>query len=469
MRGKKVTSPTCLAIVRISSFALCIGALSFLQSVPAYSDTLSEALSRAYLSNPQLRAQRAETRATDENLPQALAGYRPTAAITADGGLLRENYAIPGPNGRKLNFVTHPAGGYVQLSQNLFNGFRTQNQVQLAQSQILSSREALRYAELSVLAGAISAYLDTMRDTTVYELRTSNVRVLERQVEDTKTRLNGGEVTRTDLAQAEAALSQGRIDQTASLTNLKGSIAKYVEVIGFSPKLLAPAKAPVPLLPKTLDIAYQWADEEHPLVLSARHNVDVALQAVRVAEGQLLPSVNLNVSSGPNYNYASVEKQKYYDTRVSAQITVPLYDGGTTYSEIRQAKEKLGQAEAVSDQQRYQVHASVAASFAAWENSQKLVANAGREVQQSEKALAGVREEARLGQRTTFDVLYAQQSLLNARITYVTAQHDRILAAFSLVAATGRLSAETLGLDVPLYRAVEHYDQVKDKWFGTTP
>ena len=115
--------------------------MAALQGAPAYCDTLSEALSRAYLSNPQLRAQRADTRATDENLPQALAGYRPTATISADGGLLRENYAIPGANGRKINFVTHPAGGYVQLSQNLFNGFRTQNQVELAQAQILSSRD----------------------------------------------------------------------------------------------------------------------------------------------------------------------------------------------------------------------------------------------------------------------------------------------------------------------------------------
>ena len=307
-----------------------------------------------------------------------------------------------------------------------------------------------------------------MRDTAVYGLRTSNVRVLEQQVEDTKFRLKDGEVTLTDLSQAEAALSQGRVDQTASLTNLKGSIAAYVQVIGDSPKSLTPAKPPAGLLPKTLDIAYQRADEEHPLVLSARHNVDVAAQSVKVTEGQLLPSVNLSATSGPQYNYASVERQKYYDTSVTAQISVPLYDGGTTYSEVRQAKEKLGQAEAVFDQQRYQVHASVAASFAAWENSQKLIAYAGREVQQSEKALIGIREEARLGQRTTFDILYAQQSLLNARIAYVTTQHDRVLAAFSLLAATGRLSAETLGLNVPLYNSVDHYDRVKDKWFGTS-
>ena len=460
MLGKKITQPAC--------FAICFGAM-VLQSAPVYSDTLSEALSRAYVSNPQLRAQRADTRATDEALPQALAGYRPSATIDADGGLLRETYAIPGVNGRKINLSSHPGGGYVQLSQNLFNGFRTQNQVQLAQSQILSSRESLRYAELSVLASAVSAYMNTLRDTAIYRLRTSNVRVLEQQVADTKTRLRCGEVTLTDLAQAEAALSQGRMDQTGALTNLKGSIATYVQIIGDDPKTLTPAKTPAALLPKTLGVAYQAADEDHPLVLSYRHNVDVAMQSVKVAEGQLLPSVDLNARSGPSYNYASVEKQKYYDTTISASISIPLYDGGTTYSGIRQAKEKLGQAEALFDQYRDQVHASVATSFAAWENSEKLIADAGREVKQSEKALAGIREEAQLGQRTTFDVLYAEQSLLNARIAYVTAQHDRTIAAFSLIASTGHLSAETLGLNAPLYSAVDHYDRVKDKWFGTNP
>jgi len=468
MQGKKSVSRICWTVVRGVAFAICVSAISF-YGVPARSDTLSDALARAYLSNPQLRAQRADTRATDENLPQALAGYRPSATITADGGLLRENYAIPGAYARKINYFTHPAGGGVQVSQNLFNGFRTKNQIQLAQSQILSSRESLRYTELSVLANAVSAYMDTLRDTAVYNLRTGNVRVLEQQVADTKTRLKYGEVTLTDLAQAEASLAQGLVDQTASLTNLKQSIATYVQIIGYNPKMLTPAKAPVALLPQTLDVGYQRADQEHPLVLSALHNVDAALSSVKVAEGQLLPSVTLNGTSGSRYNYASVERQKYYDTTIYAQISIPLYDGGTTYSEIRQAKEKLGAAEAVADQQRAQVRASVAASFAAWQNSQKSIAYAAREVQQSEKALAGVREEARLGQRTTFDILYAQQSLVNARITYVTAQHDRMIAAFSLLATTGRLSAETLGLNVPMYNAVDHYDRVKDKWFGTNP
>ena len=456
---------------KVSSIASAVIGL-FLIAAPqhgARADTLSEALARAYVGNPQLRAQRADTRATDENLPNALAGYHPTANAGVDGGLLRELYATPGANGGNKTYVSHPAGGTIQVTQNLFNGFRTQNQVRLAQAQILSSRDTLQYTELSVLASAAGAYMDVLRDTAIVALRKSNVTVLEQQLADTRLRLKDGEVTRTDVAQAEAALSQGRVDLTTAMTTLKGSAANYEQVIGVAPKSLSPAKPPVALLPHNIDEAFQISDAEHPLNLASRHNVEVAEHAVKIAEGQLLPTLNVTASSSPNYNYASIEREKYYNSSVTAQLNVPLYDGGSNYSQIRQAKEKLGQAQALADQQRVQVRASTAASFAAWENSHKIIADARKEERQNEAALAGVREEARLGQRTTFDVLYAQQSLLNARILFVTAQHDQIISSFSLLAATGRLSAQTLGLDAPRYDPTEHYDRVKDKWFGTNP
>jgi len=453
---------------RIAGVSISLFIVASLQS-GAVADTLSEALVHAYVGNPQLRAQRADTRATDENLPNAMAGYHPTANASADGGLLREEYAIPGANGGKLHYLSHPAGGSVQLTQNLFNGFRTQNQVRLAQSQIMASRNTLQYTELSVLASAASAYMDVLRDSAILALRKSNTRVLEQQLADTKLRLKDGEVTRTDLAQAEAALSQGQVDLTGAQTNLKGSVAIYEQVIGVAPKSLTPAKPPVALLPHNIDEAFRISDAEHPLNLAAKHNVDAAEHTIKIEEGQLLPTLNVTASTSPNYNYQSIEKEKYYNTAITAQLNVPLYDGGSTYSLIRQAKNKLEQAQALADQQRAQVRSSVAASFAAWDNSHKMIADAGKEVRQNEAALAGVREEARLGQRTTFDVLYAQQSLLNARILYVTAQHDQIIASFSLLAASGRLSAEALGLNAPRYDPTDHFERVKDKWFGTNP
>ena len=333
----------------------------------------------------------------------------------------------------------------------------------------MSSRETLRYTELSVFASAIGAYMDVLRDSSIVALRTNNVRALEKQREDTLLRLKDGEVTRTDLAQAEAALSQGRLDLVAAETILKGSLAVYRQVMGVAPKSLSPVGLLVEQLPHTLDAAFRIANAEHPLILAARHNVEVAEHTVKIAEGALLPTLNVSASVTKDYNYGSIEGQQYTNYAVGAQLNVPVYDGGVSYSQIRQAKEKLEQASAISDQQSDQVRAGVAQSFAAWQNSHRAIADARAEVRQNETALAGVREEARLGQRTTFDILYAQQSLLNARIVLVTAEHDQIVASFSLLAAMGRLSAQTMGLNVTIYDSKAHYDQVKGKWIGTDP
>lgn len=448
-----------------------IGGFGFvsLQIISAKAETISGALTRAYVTNPQLNAQRANTRATDENLSNALSGYRPTATVGASSGLLRESYAVPGTQGRKINYLTHPDTAVLQVTQNLFNGFRTQNQVLLATSQILSSRESLRYTEISVLVNAATAYMDVLRDMAVLRLRQQYVKALEQQLADTRTRLKLGEVTTTDVSQASASLSQSRVDMTAAMTVLKESQATYEQLIGVSPTVLQPAKSPLALLPQTLNDAHKVAVQENPLILAALRNVESAEHSVKIAEGQLLPTVNVVANVGQDFNYASVERQKYYNASVVGQISMPLYDGGVTYSNIRQAKEKLTEAQQLADQQRMQVRASTASAFAAWENSHQIIADAHAEVNQATAALAGIREEARLGQRTTFDILYGEQSLVNARIVYVTAQHNQIVAAYSVLAAIGRLSAQTLGLNSPLYNPANHYDRVKDKWAGTSP
>lgn len=457
-----------------------LGAICFLVfgSAPPgtlHAETMSSALARAYQTSPELNAQRADTRATDENLPNALSGYRPTASASADGGLLRENYAYPPTypyaptkDGR-INYVTHPAGGTAQVTQNLFNGFRTQNQVGLANSQIRSSRESLRYSELGVLANAAGTYMNVLRDSSIVSLRKNYVKILELQLSESRTRLKCGEVTLTDVYQSEAALSQGRADLATANINLGASIANYQQLIGVAPQTLTPAKTLQSFLPRKIDEAFQIGLSEHPLVRGSMENVESAALAVKVAEGQLLPSVDASATVAPNYNYGSIEKEKYYQTVVQLRLTVPIYDGGSTYSGIRQAKQKLEQAQALSDQQAAVVRGQIGASWSAWRESSALVASAHNDVAQSEKALGGVREEARLGQRTTFDVLYAQLQLLNARILYVSAEHDQIVASYSLLAAMGRLSADTLGLNVARYDPTDHYDKVKDKWFGTKP
>lgn len=437
--------------------------------------TMSEALTRAYIANPQLNAQRADTRAVDENLTAALANYRPTLNGTADAGILQQNFHIPGTvqlgnngffsstPGTNLNTFTEPRQAGITLTQNLFNGFRTENAVNQAHSQILSSRQALRNIEITVLGNSAIAYMNVLRDTAVYALRQNNVEVLEEQLSETRQRLAGGEVTRTDVSQAEAALAQGQADRATAQTNLRASIANYRQWIGVEPKKLAPGRALGNLLPKSLGAATEIAEAENPLVLGAIENAEAAESAVRIALGQLAPTLNLAGSVIQQWDFFGT-RQRLFDGLVSAQLNVPFYEGGAISSQVRQAKEKLAEAQLVVDQQRDQVRASVVTAWATWQDSLTVINAAKQQVRSAEAALEGVREEARLGQRTTQDILNAQQFLLNARVLLVTAQRDHVIASYSVLASIGKLSAQVLGLNVPAYDPTIHYDQVKHKW-----
>jgi len=459
-----------------AAFGVWAGLVALVAAAPPLrAQTMSEALTRAYIGNPQLNAQRADTRAVDENLPGALANYRPTLNGSADAGIVQQNFHIPGtvslgPNGvssstpgTNLNTFTEPKTTALTLSQNLFNGFRTENAVDQANSQILSSRELLRNTEITVLGNSAIAYMNVLRDTAVYALRLNNVTVLEQQLSDTRLRLAGGEVTRTDLSQAEAALAQGRADRAAAQTSLRMSIANYRQWIGAEPKKLAPARALGNLLPKSLDAATQIAESENPLVRGAIENAEAADSAVRIALGQLSPTLNLVGSVTQQWDFFGT-RQKLFDGLVSARLTVPFYEGGAISTQVRQAKEKLAEAKLVVDQQRDQVRDSVGSSWATWQNSHIIIEAARDQVRAAEAALEGVREEARLGQRTTQDILNAQSFLLNARVLLVTAQRDQVVASYSVLASMGRLSAQVLGLSVPSYDPTVHYDQVKHKW-----
>jgi len=466
-------------------FALLIVALFQHSSSISHAETMSGVLSRVYVKSPELNAQRADTRAVDENVPTALSGFRPTVVLQADGGLLNTLSNTPsyvynyntdacGPfctqPASTYRSLTHPSGAQIALSQPIFDGFKSLNALRLAESQVHSSRQTLRYSELSVLAAAASVYMDVLRDTAVVALRRNYVKVLETQVEDTKTRLRLGEVTRTDLDQARGALERGRGERANAETTLQGSLARFRQLVQSEPKDLQPAKTITPLLPATLDAAYGIAEVEHPLILAARANVDAAGYNIETNFAQLMPQLGLTGHVTRRFtDSGSIAGARYYEGSIAATLNIPLYDGGVAYSSVRQAKEKFTQAKILLDQQVLQVRATVAGDWAAWQNVHTVVQASRREVAAAEAALAGIREEARLGERTTFDILTAQINLLNARILVVTAQRDEVVASYAVLAAIGRLSAQTLGLDVPHYDAKEHYDRVKYKLFGVNP
>jgi outer membrane protein len=443
------------------TLAAALAVAASLGVAPAQAETISGALAKAYVFSPDLNAQRAATRAVDETVPRAMSGYRPTVTATADSG---RQYAetTARPNG----VTTNPRGVGVTVNQNLWNGNRTANGVRQAESQILQSRETMRQTEQTLLGNAAAAYMNVLRDTAILNLRRNNVDVLEEQLRQVRDRFAVGEVTRTDVAQSEAALAQGRSDAFVAQSNLQNSLAAYRQFIGEQPKSLSPAQPLERLAPRSLDQALATSQSEHPSIQAALHNADAAELAVKLAEGQLYPTVGVTGNVSKRYDLSNAPGANAYTASIIGQLSVPIYEGGAVYALVRQTKEQLGQARLLADLQREQVRAQVVSAWGVWQNSRLVIDAVQAQVRAAEIALNGVREEARVGQRTTLDVLNAQQALLNARVNLVTAQRDRVVGSYTLLSAVGRLSAGTLGLNVAAYDPTVHYDQVKGKWIG---
>jgi outer membrane protein len=460
----------------LAAGAAAFTAYAFLLT-PARADTLEGALVQAYQNNPQLNSQRASVRATDEGVPQALAGYRPR--VTANASVGQQYWdtttrSTTGPFQPSINNpspYTHlsgnmtPYGGGVTVTQTLYNGFQTASRTRQAEGQVQSARETLRLTEQTVLLNAVTAYMNLLRDTAILDLQRRNVEVLQEQLRQTRDRFNVGEVTRTDVAQSESRLASGRSQVLSAEATYKASVATYRQVIGVEPGKLAPGSPVDRFSPNTLPSAVGLGTATHPQVTTSQYNVDVALQAVKVAESALYPTLSLQ-GSAQQSNESSLLGLKSFNALVLGQLTVPIYQGGAEYSLIRQSKETLGQRRLDLDTARDSVRQSIVQSWGQLEAAKANIEATQAQVQASEIALNGVREEARVGQRTTLDVLNAQQALVNARVSLVTAQRDRVVASYSLLAGVGRLSPQVLGLRVPVYNPAVHYEQVRDSWAG---
>jgi len=438
-------------------------------------ETIESALARAYQGNPQLNAQRAIVRQTDESVAQALSGYRPNVSASANVGRqytsITETFPpIPGtPLSKSIEVsvtgTTTPGALGVTGSQTLFNGQQTANKVRAAESQVSAARETLRVMEESVLLAAATAYMDMSRDTANLEVQQNNVRVLQRTLKDTRNRFEAGQVTDTDVAQSEAQLAAGEAALHAAESTLMTTRANYRRIIGVEPANLAPAAPVDRLSPSTLNAAIATSIAENPSVTAALYGVDVAQLQVKIAEGALWPTLALQGNIQQQY-FSNVLTPNLLTATALLNLTVPLYQGGAEYSAIRLDKEVAGQQRLNVDQVRDQTRANVVQAWGQLQAAKAQIEAAIRQNAAAERALTGVRNEAMAGQRTTLDVLNAEQALVNARVALITAQHDRIVASYSLLSAVGRLSAKDLRLPVPIYDPTVHYHQIRDAWFG---
>jgi outer membrane protein len=456
--------------------ATAAAAIALVAAMPSElaAETMESALARAYQGNPQLNAQRAIVRQNDEGVSQALSGYRPTLSATASVGRQYTNTTeifppLPPvlPNGFSFSVKGYTAPWSVGVAggQTLFNGQQTANKVRKADSQVSAARETLRMMEESVLLSAASVYMDMSRDTANLEVQQNNIRVLQRTLKDTRNRFAAGQVTPTDVAQAEAQLAAGEANLYAAESTLMTTRANYRRIIGIEPANLAPASPVDRLAPTTLNAAVAVAAAENPSVTAALYGVDVAQLQVKIAEGALWPTLALQ-GSVQQQNYPNILAPNLFLGTVMLNLSVPIYQGGAEYSAIRLDKETVGQQRLNVDQVRDQTRANVVQAWGQLQAAKAQVEAAIRQNDASERALEGVRNEAQAGQRTTLDVLNAEQALVNARVSLIVAQHDRVVGSYSLLSAVGRLSAQDLRLPVSIYDPMVHYQQIRDAWFG---
>lgn len=452
----------------LAGVALVGGALLFPEIAGA--ETLEEVLSSAYATNPTLQARRARLRAADEGVPQALANWRPTVTLSGDVG--RGRYES---NQSTIGRETHrdPKNYALNVSQPLYRGGRTTAQTQQAEASIMAERALLQATEQTVLLNAATAYLNVVRDEAVLKLNINNEQVLRRQQEAAQERFRVGEITRTDVSQAEARLSRATADRVAAEGALQNSRANFINVVGRPPETPQAPQGAV-AVPASFDEIKALTLAKNPNVVAADWTATAAKEGVDLVFGELLPTVSLNGQYSRGLDASSrfldngaINRAESENLQATLNVSVPLYEGGGTYSRVRAQKHTYGQRRIEADQSRRD---SLESATRGWEDLQAARARTRSyqsQIRASEMALAGVEEEAKVGSRTVLDVLDAEQELFDARVNMVRAQHDEMVAAFQVKSALGQMTADGLALPVEVYDPTKHYEDVRNQWIGT--
>ena len=417
-------------------------------------DNLDKALIRAYVKNPTLNAQRASLRSTDEDVSRAISGFRPRITATGDASKTETN-----------GTETEPYGYTVSLTQPVFRGLRTINTVRTAEANVLAAREDLRNTEQGIFLNVVTAYMDVFRDQAIVRLRKNNIKVLRKQLRATKDRFDVGEVTRTDVAQAEARLSGAISALSLAQANLSSSRASYQRLVGLKAGYLSFPGNLRRHVPKRLNIALKIASAEHPNLLAAIYREKASYHSINTVRGELLPEVSATASYTERFNVSGTVSETETKT-VTGSVTMPIYQAGDVSARIRQSKQTNVQRQRQVDESRAQVKADAIAAWGRWEATKAQLISGKAQVEANRTALNGVRQEEKVGQRTVLDVLDAEQELLDAQVSLSTIRRDFIVAGYSVLSSIGRLSASDIGLAVPIYDEKRYYNKVRNKPFG---
>lgn len=457
-----IRSAALLALV--SGLTLCLGF-----AAPARAESLDQALASTYRYNPRIDAERARLRATDEEVARAQSGYRPD--IRADADINVDTTRTDPDNsqfgqGGTNNDTLYPSGYSFNLTQNVFDGFQTTNAVRESEAAVRAGRESLRVVEQTVLLQAVTAYMDVVRDQAIVRLRENNVTVLSRELKATQDRFKVGEVTRTDVAQAQARRAATVSDLDLARANLKTSRGVYEQIVGNPPSSLSEARARRDLEPNSLDEAIAIASNESPSVVGALYREMSSRHTVDRIRGELLPRAQLEASYSERFD-GSERTERLENTTVTGRLTIPIYqDGGEVYARVRQAKHTHVSLLQEIEQFRAEAQAFVVQAWSQLHAARARLESDEVQVTANRTALAGVREEERVGQRTLLDVLDAEQELLDAEVRLVRTRRDVVVSSYLLLSAIGRLDMSKIGVADNIYDPEVNYFDTRRRWFG---
>ena len=438
--------------------------LSALFTTQTQAQTVFEALSDAYNTNPTLQAQRAYLRAVDENVAIAKSGFRPTLALRgsySDTDVSHDNL------GQKNDGKSSNASAVV--TQPLFNGLSTLNSVKAADKTVKAEQKNLSNVEQSVFLDASTAYFNVVQNAAIVELQRNNEKLLKRKLDETTERFNVGDVTRTDVSQARARYAAAQASTISAEGDLEASKAIYRQVIGSETKTLSEPKNLSNYIPNNFNDALAYAKEHNFAVLAAKDTLSAKDYTVSANTGALLPQVSLEGSANSGRNDSEIpaskdHKQDYY--AVGVNMTVPLYDAGENRAKIRQSKYQKWQAQELLLNAERQAVSDITKAWEYMAANHARIKSIKEQIKANKIALDGVQKEEMLGNRTILDVLDAYNELLTSQVNEVKARRDYFVSGMQVLSAMGKLTANDLNLAVDIYDAEKYYKETKGKWLS---
>ena len=450
-----------LRILQLHKFPIFFIALWCVLYGNADAQSLPEALKLAYKNNPTLQAQRAQLRSTDEQVPIALSGYRPTITVTGEANASYGDISLLS-TADELQSLEYS----IKLEQPIFRGFRTYNGVKEAEENVKAAQQDLITTEQTVLLNAITAYMDVIRDKAVLSLSQNNINVLKKELQAAKDRFNQGDATKTDVAQARARLSGANSTLSSAKSSLNTSKAVFEQIIGVKPGRLKQPSQPEHLLPKSLSKAIENGLKHSPSILSAVAREKASDFAVEKVLGELLPEITLEAEYGETF-FDNSSLQDTETFTVMGRLTMPLYSSGDISARTRKERQNNINLNYRVYESKRLVRSEIIAAWTALEAERARLRTDFETVKANKTALNGVREEQKVGQRTILDVLNAEQELLNSNVNLVRTKRNLIVAAYKVLQTIGKLTVKEMKLTAEIYNPEENYQRVRGKIFGT--